>query len=342
MIAIDYVPGSHGHFLSFVCNRFLTDIPRHLMGDTPLSSGLGTSHDTVSTYWAHRYFREAHYFLNQGAVTAPPEQGPSLRHWHGKVIQIWFNTSDLLTLTATCFLRAGDFGIDLDDLEHDTWNKLQGPYYRTVLTELERLSRHNLEQSVRDVRDPTWPTVRDWQDWDRLPQAIRDECLDQHGLVLWRLDAEHTDCPRWALREHFRHSFLDGADNGFLRLRDSMRYRDECDVWQWQFDDFFDTDRFMRALQALGAWSGSVLRDPDQARELHTHFLRQHQFRHLRPRCQHLVDLWTRGQNHTLRHLSLVEQAWLEAKIQQQTGRNLHRDSVEFWHDLDEIRSFLS
>lgn len=341
MIPIDYVPGSHGRFLSFVCNQTLTDIPYHVLGDTPFTER-GTSHHTVDTYWQSRYFQEAHYYMGHGHYTLLPHQAPGLQQWSGPVIQIWFDRLDLLTLTATSFLRASDVGVDINTMHIDTFNKLNNDNYRSMLEELQALSLHNLLTSVQAVRDPSWPWVDSWQQWQELPQHIKDECVHQHGVRPWQLDQEHPDCPIWVIREYFRQSFRDGARNGFIQSRDRMQYRPECAVWRWQFSDFFDTQKFVTALEALAAWLDRPVRDLDRAVELHREFLQRHQYRDSLPRCQAVLDSWAQNRNHALGGFSTVEQAWIECQIEQATGRSLHQDRVGFWNDLDEIRGFLA
>jgi hypothetical protein len=339
MIPIDYVPGSHGHFLSFVCNRFLTDLPREIIGDSPLTA-TGTSHDTIPTYWNSRYFRESHYYLERDFVGAVDSEA-GLQQWKGPVIQIWFGHDDLLVLTATCFLRAGDFEIDVDHLHHDTYHKLNTEQYRCVLQELQRLSEENLRLAIAAVRDATWPQVHTWQHWDDLPSDIKHECLTQHQLHIWRLDQNHPHCPRQVLREYFQKSFHKNSRNGFISLRDQMIYLPECQIYRWQFRDFFDTERFMSALRDLSLWLGLPMRDHDAAVALHHDFLSRHRYRHMYDRCHQILVDWHQGKNHSLRDLNLLEQAWVESQIEQITGCNLQQNRVEFWDDFDEIRNAL-
>lgn len=341
VIPIDYVPGSHGHFLAFVCNRFLTDIPRTLLGDSPLTAQ-GTSHGGLDSYWQSRIFREAHYMLGHSHYLAPAHENPSLEQWHGRVIRIWYDRDDLLTLTATCFLRAGDIGIDIDQLHIDTYGQLDNTLFGSVLAELQRLSAENLTRSIQDVRDDTWPLVASWADWDALPTAIKQECEQQHQMYLWRLDAQHRDCPRWVLREYFRESFRPQATNGFLALRDRMIYHDGCDIFDWHFRDFFDTEAFEYAVDRLAGWLGTCCRDNDSMMSLHKDFLRRHRYRDLHQRCQLLWQKWQQRQDHDLSALTLIEQAWLECQIETEIGRSLHQHSVQSWQSFDQIRRMLA
>jgi hypothetical protein len=115
-VSIDFVAGSHGNFLEFVCNKFLGKLDINF---SPFNAA-GASHIKSQTFLKNRLFVADHYVLKGCALTK-------------KVIKITFEPSDLLLLSSVCFLRAGDMKIDTDLLEHDTFNKLNNVYYRGLI-----------------------------------------------------------------------------------------------------------------------------------------------------------------------------------------------------------------
>ena len=121
-----------------------------------------------------------------------------------------------------------------------------------------------------------------------------------------------------------------------------MRYHPQAQVWRWKFRDFFDSERFITALGELSAWIDFPVRDLDLAQTVHQEFLRRHQYRHTQTRCNIVLQAWQQGQDLDLSYLQLLEQAWIESQIEQETGRDLHRDCVEFWHTLGEIRTYVA
>jgi hypothetical protein len=118
-VSIDFVAGSHGNFLEFVCNKFLGNIDINF---TPFNS-MGSSHVKSQTYINNRVFLADHYVLKRQVLT-------------NKVIRIIFEPDDILALSSVCFLRAGDQNIDTDLLEHNTFNKLNNNYYKELINKI--------------------------------------------------------------------------------------------------------------------------------------------------------------------------------------------------------------
>jgi hypothetical protein len=116
LVSIDFVAGSHGNFLEFVCNKFLGKLDIKF---SPFNT-LGASHIKSQNYLKNRLFVADHYMLKGLALTK-------------KVIKITFEPSDLLLLSSVCFLRAGDMNIDSDLLEQNTFNKLNNVYYKDLI-----------------------------------------------------------------------------------------------------------------------------------------------------------------------------------------------------------------
>jgi hypothetical protein len=116
MISIDFVAGSHGHFLEYICNTFIANIPSEVL---PFNK-LGASHIKSKDYNKNKLFVADHYSENNLPLS-------------DKIIRITFEHDDLLTLTSGAFLRAGDVGIEDNLLETDTYNKLLNSKYYTYL-----------------------------------------------------------------------------------------------------------------------------------------------------------------------------------------------------------------
>jgi hypothetical protein len=118
IIPIDFVAGAHGHFLEITLNKFfgVTDI-----ADSFTSNG--TSHQVTDNYLKNRLFCADHWF----------ELYPKRIQTVPKLISIQFTQDDLLLLSSVSLLRAGDFNIDNDILEENTYNKLNTVFYRDTL-----------------------------------------------------------------------------------------------------------------------------------------------------------------------------------------------------------------
>jgi hypothetical protein len=121
-IPIDFVAGTHGHFLEVVLNNFfnITATPRD-----PFNL-LGASHNVDSDYLNSRMFVARHWF----------EDSADQLLQFDRVISIQFDLSDLLMVSSVSLLRAGNFGIDNNRLEIDTCSKLNNRSYRGLLKEI--------------------------------------------------------------------------------------------------------------------------------------------------------------------------------------------------------------
>lgn len=116
-VSIDFVAGSHGQFLEFVCNKFIANLSET---DYNPFNALGASHSRSPGYHKEKVFLATHY--SNYKLTVFPT-----------VIRIVFETSDLLNLNSVSLLRAADVGIDNDMLEQDTYNKLNNQFYISLL-----------------------------------------------------------------------------------------------------------------------------------------------------------------------------------------------------------------
>lgn len=122
MIPIDFVAGSHGHFLEVLLNKFFGIVADDFM---PFNT-LGASHNTSQTYEKNRMFVADHWF----------EVYPAELQKFDKVISIQFDLDDLLLLSSVSLLRASDANIDNDKLEVDTYKKLHNSYYRNLINQI--------------------------------------------------------------------------------------------------------------------------------------------------------------------------------------------------------------
>lgn len=120
MISIDFVAGSHGHFLEYICNSFIA----HISSDHIPFNKLGASHNKSADYQKNKLFVANHYSELNLSMT-------------DKIIRITFDYDDLLTLTSGAFLRVGNIGIENNLLEKDTYNKLfKSKYYIHLIDEI--------------------------------------------------------------------------------------------------------------------------------------------------------------------------------------------------------------
>ena len=118
-IPIDFVAGSHGHFLETTLNKYF-NIAKV---DGGAFTSTGTSHRLSNNYLKERLFYAEHW----------SERYKSELQNVFQLISIRFDLDDLLLLSSVSLLRAADLNIDNDELELDTVNKLGNVYYSNTL-----------------------------------------------------------------------------------------------------------------------------------------------------------------------------------------------------------------
>lgn len=233
------------------------------------------------------------------------------------VISVQIAESDLLPLTAISLLRAGDHGYDSDELEIDTYNKLNNVNYCHVLNDLiNGYFFQQVETSYNAVRDPSWPAIKTLQDFKQLPAHIQKECIDQHRLQLRELSPESPDCPRHILRDFFKIGFANPGQQGFMKQQiDKMHYTNKS-VYVFPFAAFYNPEQFLQHIKLIAKWAGIVYNKWESIKILHDEFLARQPYRELKQTCDHIVD--TLCNNLTLQAppVNLLAEAYINAQLE--------------------------
>lgn len=326
MIYIDFIGGSHGNFLEFVCNKFLAKVPGP---DTPFTH-TGTSHN--KNYQGPATFVSNHYFQKDIEIK------------DSKVISVQITTDDLLALASISLLRVSDLNIDNDKLEIDTYNKLNNSEYAWVLNNLVQNFFHNqVCNSYNAVKDPSWPEVTTLEQYKALPDWIRDECLNQHNLELLELSQQQPDCPRYILREFFKLGFKYPAQFGFMTEQSRMRYDSSNQVYVFPYSCFYNTQKFLYEIQKLSKWTGFELSSVDQLQDLHVKFLSKQPYKDSKKFCDSLLERLKAKEIFDLPKLDLLQESYVSAKLELALDKEL---PLKHWfvnsseiYDLEKITS---
>jgi hypothetical protein len=301
MIHIDFQGGAHGNYLEFVCNRIAGVVEP---GTLPFN-WLGASHN--KPYHLLQVFFAWHYSYT------PDSRYPKL---FNKIISIQINPDDLLPLTQISLLRAGDYGYDNDQLEINTFNKLNNEHYRWMLdTLIDGFFANQISQSYDAVRDPSWPMVASQAEFSQLPEYIRTECLQQHGLVLLELNEQYPDCPRSVLREFFKIGFQDPGQQGFIVQQKKVQYSDEDDVYTFPFDCFYHKDRFLEEIKKVAMWAKIQYTCENEIALLHDQFLSKQLYRDSKQKCDCIVESIKNNNQPDLNSVTMLEEAYVNAAL---------------------------
>jgi hypothetical protein len=326
MIAIDFQGGMHGNYLEFVCNRFLAGVSSNYV---PFNDN-GASHR--KGYESDPVFHCGHFFQNGGV--------PSTTR---KIISVRMTTQDLLPILAVSLLRAGDYGYDNQSLEINTFNKLNNKNYRWVLDNLlSSFFDNQIKQSYDAVKDPSWPEVRSPADFKKLPDRIKQECLNQHNLELFELTQHRPDCPRQILREFFKIGFKYPQQSGFYVQQQKMRYSETQKVYEFPFSSFYSTDLFIENLRQVTRFFGYSDLDVDGLEDLHRQFLDRQPYRDYKQKTDdifyRIVDQITTD----LTQLDLLQEAYLEARLEQHFQREILINHKQWFKNEKEVWAYVA
>lgn len=229
MIPLDFVAGTHGHFVEYVLNRSI--------GFTNTSfdpfTSLGTSHRRPKEYMHDRTIICNHWF----------EHDPSVITTSSKTIRIVFDQDDILLVSSASLLRAADLNIDNNFLHIDTAKKLNNRYYDDTLEEiyqsygfLDRMQPHIPRNVLREYFKFGFadPTVNGY--WKKLQQMRNLPANDVFEIELKQI--YDIDCLRdnllkistWLDRPLNIGEWLSELHQKFLSKIPFRNHQDQCDT----------------------------------------------------------------------------------------------------------------
>jgi hypothetical protein len=326
MIYIDFQGGAHGNYLEFVCNKFLAGV---LCNSSPFSR-LGAAH--AKLYYGEKQFQCWHYTDHRGVHTELLDS---------KIVSIQIEYDDLLPLQSISLLRAGDWNIDNNQLEIDTYHKLNNADYTVVLDNLlNSFFRSQIQESYNAVKDDSWPNINCIEDFNRLPEEIQLECIHQHNLKLFQFDEEHPNCPRNILREFFKIGFQNPEQAGFMVWQKKQIYDSSNDPKVFPFASFYNTDDFINQIQSIGKWCGWEVKNMPQLIELHNDFLSRQPFKDSKKFCDKLIKRICNQEIFELPNLDLMQESYIAAQLENYYGSELPADQVEWFTNSRQILNF--
>jgi hypothetical protein len=322
MIYIDFQGGAHGHYLEFVCNKFLANVA---CGDSPFSS-TGSSHQR--NYQGQIIFECGHFFRS-GVLE-------SIRN--SKIVSIQLVPDDLLPIQSISLLRAGDLNIDPDFLHIDTYYKLDHCYAWLRENLIDSFFSTQIRDSYRAVKDPSWPDIETLGDYHQLPDWIKQECEQIHHLELMELSSDSPDCPRHILREFFKLSFKYPETSGFLQEQRKMQYHGSNQVFVWPFAAFYDTQYFLKTLIMLADFCEMSIQDHSSVKKLHLQFLEKQPYKHSKQNCDKIFYGVLAGDEFDLPSLDLLQESYLLAMLELHHDKNYNSDA--WFADSHSIRKY--
>lgn len=332
MIYIDFQGGTHGNYLEFVCNKFLAKIKTSLQ--TPFNT-LGASHlkNKNAEYQKLKVFACGHYSIYHGVKT-------ELKN--SKIVSIQLDTNDLLNVMSICLLRAGDHNIDNNYLEINTFNKLNNYDLREVMDGLENYFENNTVISYNDIKDPSWPNITTDREYFQLPDHIKQECETVFDIRPRLFSADHPDCPRFILREFFKITFLDPDKFKYIKNQEHMVYDDSNQAIVFPYSSFYNTDSFLHNLLKVAEFFNFDLEVSDELLQLHHEFLERQPYKYIKQKCDSIFNSVINQQEVQNLKLSLLEEAYLNAKFEQYFKKEAPFKQDQWFTDSNSILDYFS
>ena len=321
MIYIDFQGGAHGNYLEFVCNKFLAGV---LCNESPFNK-LGASHS--QGYIGDKKFQRGHY-----------SEEPQIKFIDSKIISIQINHDDLLPLSSISLLRAGDYGIDNDKLEINTYHKFNNQNYRWVLDNLvDKFFQTQIQDSYNAVKDDSWPNVSSINEFNNLPKWIRDECKNVHNLKLLQLTDQNPDCPRYVLREFFKIGFRYPDQAGYITKQKKMIYDSSNDVWIFPFKNFYNLQDFLDQIHLIGKWCRLPLQNLSELEKLHDQFLARQPYKDSKKFCDQLIKKIHQKELFVLPKLDLLQESYISGELEKYYDCEISIERVEWFKHSKEI-----
>jgi hypothetical protein len=299
-IYIDFQGGSHGNYLEFVCNQFLANVP----AATALPfNDLNAAHK--KRYLSEPLFECGHYTTYDQPLT------------NETVISISIVPDDLLALQCVSLLRAGDYKIEPDKLEVDTYHKLSNRDYQCVLDNLQQsfFNEQHAVAAYHAIADAQWPKISSLEDYHGLPEHIRQECEHVHGFTVQTLDEQHPDCARSILLEFFQAGFAHPEMHGFMTTQQKQTHR-HCRIYHFPYACFYDLDGFRDCMKDLSGFLDLPFDGHDpRFINLHQEFLTRQPYRDVKQRCDQLVDRISQDPDQGLPQLDVIQEAYVRTML---------------------------
>ena len=341
-IYIDHIGGAHGNYLEFICNKFRLNVKKEDVDFRPFKEN-GTAHFSTPQYNKSKLFTLADSLW----VDGNPIYNKFKECTNSTIIYIKINPDDLLTFMQISLLRAAESGIDSDELEINTFSKLQLPSHSNVT--FKHLKEFFFNDTITDdynaVKDKKWPAINSIEEYYALPSVILNECEVVHKITPITLSETTPNCPRKTLREFFTYGFMDTSNHGILKrqndLLNSNTYQNNK-VYEFKYNTFYDVNLFKNELIKLFDFLNITLAINDDFYKIHNEFLSRQPYKNSKFKCDNIVRNILTSDNNIVLKLSLLEESYVSAIIETATGKPMYINDDRYFRDTNEIRKYIA
>jgi hypothetical protein len=283
-IPIDFVAGSHGHFLETVLNKYFNIVDV----DGGAFTSIGTSHLVSEHYVKNRLFWAHHW----------SERFKSKLNHVSRLISIRFDQDDLLLLSSISLLRAADLSIDNNTLEINTVDQLNNQFYQDTLELI----------------------------YNSYPFLNRN---DQH-------------IPRHVLREFYKFGFRDSESNGYWCKLKQLTYTDQCQVFYFDFKDFYNIDLFVTRIKKLEIFLNLTFDFSTDFYQQHQKFLSFIPYASQKEMCDNIVSHVQQEKNIPIPDLTLFQESYINAQLENIFKKEMPFHQDKYFKSTKEISQYIN
>ena len=356
---VDFLGGTHGNYLTFLLNKLiLGDL---YPGDDPFTN-IGTSHNHLRSielsvfgwHWSQPDFDPTHVFYKEDQLNYYSASALFPKFLGDNVIRISVTERDIPAVYQLHMHRVSDKNIDPKKLTTDMFSMfsktLPGhPSLRdhciselkifNLMNETVTLDLYNIIRDESEERQEEWPAITQPSDFHDLSDEIQQEYISRFGQPFFGVSEEYPNCSKNIIRHYYKNQFRNlnhdtlgfGAD--FDPYSKPLRNKN---VYYLPYSYFYKKDKFLEEIVKIKDFFKLEFTNFDLA-GLHDKFLERQPYKDTAEKIDNIIQHIINKQPLDFLELTVIEEAFINSKIEQIYHMELPIGPVEFPKSVFEL-----
>lgn len=151
------------------------------------------------------------------------------------------------------------------------------------------------------------------------------------------------DCPSYILREFFKFAFKNLENNGYIQELNTLKYTEAQNVYNFEYLNFYDTDKFIQELQKLKEFFNlEYIGNLDFVETLHTEFLTRQPQRAYKKQCDNIIDQVVNARVAPIEPLTLLQESYINANLENIYKVEMPFQQEKYFKNTKEIIDFIN
>jgi hypothetical protein len=155
------------------------------------------------------------------------------------------------------------------------------------------------------------------------------------------LDSTQSDIPRHVLREFFKFGFRDTDLNGYWLQQSRMQYPLECSVFYFDFESFYDIDKFVRQLQQLEVFLDMQFDFSPDFYQQHQTFLSFIPYVGHKQMCDYIIECVQLARDINIPKLSLFQESYINGNLERIFEREMPFCSIDYFNSTADMLYYI-